>query len=167
MDFSVMKKDQLVAYLKVRDFPTSGMRKPELVALCERVYRLDLPVIIEEDDTAKALCKFLTITTGNLKILVPKTLKPELNHLPMMEMDGDYELELDADGNPKLKESSKWYHQIQGQLFVCKKNFCDFVLFSKKEIFIQRIYADDDWINSVIPKILRFYDDFVFPQLLP
>ena len=77
MDFSRMKKDQLVIYLKKRDFPTSNMRKAELEALCERVYRLDLPVIIEDDDSAQALSNFLTTNNVN-KIVVPKTLKPDL-----------------------------------------------------------------------------------------
>jgi hypothetical protein len=78
---------------------------------------------------------------------------------------GDYELELNAEGEPTLKRTSKWFHQIQGQMFVCQRVFCDFVLYTKKDIFVERIYLCDEWLNSVLPKILRFYDEFIYPCL--
>ena len=53
--------------------------------MCERVYRLDLPVIIEDDDSAQALSNFLTTNNAN-KIVAPKTLKPDLKDPPLIQM---------------------------------------------------------------------------------
>ena len=40
----------------------------------------------------------------------------------------------------KLRESHRYYTQIQFQMFVCNKEFCDFVVYTDKGIFYQTIY---------------------------
>ena len=41
-----------------------------------------------------------------------------------------------------LIRSNRYYTQVQGQLMVCEKDFCDFVVWTPKGIFIQRIFMD-------------------------
>lgn len=51
-----------------------------------------------------------------------------------------YHLTLDENENVRLKIDSSWYIQIQGQLGVCYKNWCDFVYFTKKGFIVKRTY---------------------------
>lgn len=44
------------------------------------------------------------------------------------------------DGHVKLKKNSAWYAQIQTQLYVTRKKWCDFVLFTQKDIAVDRIF---------------------------
>lgn len=50
-----------------------------------------------------------------------------------------YHYHVALDENVRLKIDSSWYIQIQGQLGVCYKNWCDFVYFTKKG-FVKCIY---------------------------
>lgn len=51
-----------------------------------------------------------------------------------------YHLTLDENENVRLKIDSSWYIQIQGQLGVCYKNWCDFVYFTKKGFINAHIF---------------------------
>lgn len=52
-------------------------------------------------------------------------------------LDHHYYVYLDENNSVRLKESSSWYIQIQGQIGVSKKHhgvqWCDFVLYTKRE----------------------------------
>lgn len=69
-------------------------------------------------------------------------------------------------GDVHLKRTSAWYEQIQMQLGVTKKQYCDFVLYTKKELFIERIHLDESFWNSLVNKCEAFYKKFVVPKLL-
>lgn len=76
----------------------------------------------------------------------------------------DYEFIPDDSGQPKLKENSKWFDQVQAQLFVCNKEWCDFVLFTLNgPISVERIFKDGTWIVKNIQKVDEFYDTKIFP----
>lgn len=57
--------------------------------------------------------------------------------------DHHYRVYLDHNNSVRLKESSSWYTQIQGQMGVCKKPWCHFILYTKKGIAVDRIYFDN------------------------
>lgn len=79
---------------------------------------------------------------------------------------GDYEIEL-VDGVAQLKKSSKWYHQVQAQMYVCRRSYCDFVLMTTRGQMCQRIYYDgEDWENCVIPNVGSFYTHCVYPNFI-
>jgi hypothetical protein len=46
--------------------------------------------------------------------------------------DDHYHLYLDENNDTRLKQTSPWYIQIQGQMGICKVLWCDFVFFHKK-----------------------------------
>ena len=76
---------------------------------------------------------------------------------------GDYEIELE-DGVPQLKKTSKWYRQVQAQMYICGRSYCDFVLMTSQDQLYQRIYYDENWENNVIPKVCDFFTVCVFPN---
>lgn len=75
---------------------------------------------------------------------------------------------LDQGGQLQLKEKHSYYHQCQLQLYVGRDifNFCDFVIATANDIYIQRITLNSDWVSTNIPELECFYDSFVLPRLL-
>ncbi|XP_023338397.1 uncharacterized protein LOC111709047 [Eurytemora carolleeae] len=61
-------------------------------------------------------------------------------------------------GRLKLKEDHPYYYQIQGELRICDKATCYFVVWSPKEFHYQVIERDDHfWEVKLFPSILEFY----------
>lgn len=58
--------------------------------------------------------------------------------------DNHYHIYCDENGRVKLKISSPWYLQIQGQMGVCGLSWCDFVFYTKKRISVDRVQYDPD-----------------------
>ena len=80
MDFKAFSKPQLVQYLKERDFPTSAMRKEELLLLCERFAALNVPVV-EADDSADCHDRFRSVSVD------ASTFKIELKGAPAQNIN--------------------------------------------------------------------------------
>lgn len=65
---------------------------------------------------------------------------------------------LTADGRQcKLKQSHKHYYQVQGQLLVTGAPFCDFVVFTKHDMYIERVFRDKPVMQLMLEKLLDFY----------
>lgn len=64
--------------------------------------------------------------------------------------------ELDAGtGQLKLKESHQYYAQVQGQMGIGERLWCDFVVYTTMGLCVQRIpYNEDFWINKLRPKLV-------------
>lgn len=67
-----------------------------------------------------------------------------------------------------LKSNHIYYHQCQLQLYVGRDRFrwCDFVLATKDDLFIQRIMLDMNWVNNNVPELELFYDSFLIKRLV-
>lgn len=62
-------------------------------------------------------------------------------------------LEFSADGEIVLKHNSKYYFQIQGQLYISKRKYCYFVVFTFKDLFVQKFELDQQYCEgSLLPK---------------
>ena len=71
-----------------------------------------------------------------------------------------------VNGELKLKTNHHYYYQIQGQMAVCKRPWCDFVVWTMKDISIQRIEYDYIfWETSMLPHINSFYVNGIIPEL--
>lgn len=60
------------------------------------------------------------------------------------------------------------YDQMQGCMAICKKQWCDYVVFSKPEdtVFVQRIpFNAQYWNNDLYPKIRKFIDTKLKPRV--
>ncbi|WAR10623.1 hypothetical protein MAR_035699 [Mya arenaria] len=56
----------------------------------------------------------------------------------------------------ELKTNHRFYSQIQFQMYVCGKIFCDFVVFTYKGIVIQTVPYDPEFVNRLIKKCTYF-----------
>lgn len=65
----------------------------------------------------------------------------------LMEMKNTY-LEIKS-GNVSLKQDHQYYYQVQMQMALFGLTFCDFVVWSPKDIFIQRIaFNEQFWLSE-------------------
>ena len=65
-----------------------------------------------------------------------------------------------------LSRSHKYYTQVQGQLALCDKYFCDFVVWTPKGIIIERIPRDLPFWEKLIAKFTAFYVENMLPELI-
>ena len=69
-----------------------------------------------------------------------------------------------------LKKSHQYYYQVQQQLFITGRAFCDFVVCktngSNADHIIERIQPDTNHWNSVLPKLTQFSRFCVLPEIL-
>lgn len=76
---------------------------------------------------------------------------------PFLEFDNE---------NIVLKKTSKYYDQIQGQMLICNAKVCCFVVYTFKDLFIQRVEFDETYcLHSILPKLELFYEKHFRPFL--
>ena len=71
------------------------------------------------------------------------------------------------DGAPHLKEniSSPYYCQIQCQLALAKRQWCDLVIYTHVDIYIHRVLFCEALWNDMKEQLLSFYKTFIYPKL--
>ena len=57
-------------------------------------------------------------------------------------MKKDFCCEL-KDGIPTLKKQRNYYYQVQGQMAIASRNWCDFVIYSNNKVSVERIPSDE------------------------
>lgn len=67
-----------------------------------------------------------------------------------------------------LKESHSYYYQVQMQMGVTGRKWCDFAMFTNHEsdVFILRIRFDEDFWHRLSEKLLDFHNRNVVPALV-
>ena len=77
----------------------------------------------------------------------------------------DFYLEKDATGAITLNKKHSYYAQIQGQLLVTGYKFCEFVVFTQNDLFVERITPDLPFMTNLLRQLAVFYRDFALPYL--
>lgn len=72
-------------------------------------------------------------------------------------------LQYDDNGNTVLKLSSKYYDQVQGQMYVSNRKFCYFVVYTFCDLFVQKIFIDVKYCECLIAKLEIFYKKYYRP----
>ena len=75
---------------------------------------------------------------------------------------------LERDGTTysfRLKPRHDYYHQVQTQLYCTRRHWCDFVVRTNKELFVERIYKDQSWLDINLNKLSKFYFSSLLPEL--
>ena len=66
----------------------------------------------------------------------------------------------------QLSHSHAYYYQIQGQLSICNRSYCDFVCWTPVGIHIERILKDDSMFETMRCKLDRFFIDIILPKIM-
>lgn len=65
----------------------------------------------------------------------------------------------------QLRRGHDYYYQVQCQLYCDNKWWCDFVLRTEKELFVERISRDTQWWDKQLPRLREFYFEALLPEL--
>lgn len=72
-----------------------------------------------------------------------------------------------SSGNLFLKESHQYYSQVQGQMGIGERPWCDFVIYTNKGISVQHVVINEMfWNNKLLTKLTFFYDNCVGPEIV-
>ena len=67
----------------------------------------------------------------------------------------------------KLKLSHPYYSQVQGQLAITGRKWCDFVIYTHKGISVETITYDEHfWNDRLLPALVGFYENCVAPEIV-
>ena len=66
-----------------------------------------------------------------------------------------------------IDEQPHYYAQIQIQLLVTGRKWCDFVQWNRHDFSVTRVEVSTDWLNENLPKLRRFYDDYLIERTAP
>lgn len=69
-------------------------------------------------------------------------------------------------GQVRLKRNHAFYYQVQLQMYVTNREFCDFVVWSPQEMFVERIKINKDFLKQAIHRALEFHKKVIVPELL-
>lgn len=82
----------------------------------------------------------------------------------VVDQKGFYMLK-DKDGKYTLDKKNEYYYQIQGCLSILNKEFCDFVISTGYDIYVERIKKDDEFFKAMKRKLREYYYRFMLPYL--
>ena len=77
------------------------------------------------------------------------------------------ELEMNSDGQERLrsKRGHPYYAQVQGQMAITGRKWCNFIIYTEKGINIEHIDFDQDfWDKDLLPKLVEFFDNYFAPE---
>ena len=64
-----------------------------------------------------------------------------------------------------LKKDHEYYAQVQGQLMITGTDFCDFIVYTKNDIHVNRILPDIPFMNLMLCKLAEFFKTYAKPFL--
>lgn len=67
----------------------------------------------------------------------------------------------------KLKPSHPYYSQVQGQMAIAQRPWCDFIIYTPRGLSVERIHFNQSfWNSELLPKLTSFYDNCVAPEIV-
>lgn len=69
------------------------------------------------------------------------------------------------DGALCLKTNHNYYAQVMGQMGICEKKTCYFVVFTFCDLFIQKVHFDPFYFAYILPKLTNFYDEYYVKEI--
>ena len=71
-----------------------------------------------------------------------------------------------AEGNVTLKRSHQYFAQIQGQMAVTGRLWCDFCIYTEEGVHVERIRFCEAFWTRMLPKLKTLYMNSLLPALL-
>lgn len=73
----------------------------------------------------------------------------------------------DGHSSVELKHTHAYYSQVQGQMAITGRKWCDLVIYTEKGISIERIrFSAEFWNNTLLPKLIDFYNNCLCPSIV-
>ena len=81
-------------------------------------------------------------------------------------MLGDDSFLLEENAITKLNVNDNYYYQFQCQLFVTKKNYCDFFVWTTKDWHLEQISVDKEFCQEMIMQSRKCFKLCILPEIL-
>jgi hypothetical protein len=65
-----------------------------------------------------------------------------------------------------LNRNHPYFYQVQTQLFLCSREYADFIVWTEKEMHIERIEPDSDFWEKTAKQAKSFHSMAVMPELV-
>ena len=75
-------------------------------------------------------------------------------------------LKKDSMGSLKLQQNNSYYSQIQAQLGVCGKKWCDFFVYTRHGFYLERVTFNENWWTNLQLAAEFFFIHYVAPELI-
>ena len=80
--------------------------------------------------------------------------------------DPKFFCKLNENGDITLKHSHPYYMQVQGQMAITGRTWCDFVVWTLKQPHsVERVYFDPELWKSMVTKLDKFYKKAMIPEM--
>jgi putative phage-type endonuclease len=70
------------------------------------------------------------------------------------------------DDGIRLKRGHDYYYQIHHNMYVCEVNWCDFIIYTNKDTYVERVLFDKVFWEEVMKKIHKFYFTCILPEIV-
>ena len=112
-----------------------------------------------------------TCCSGCLEIKCPysidKCITVEMTPGEIADKFGEkFFLKRGEDGELHLSRQHRYFAQVQGELAVMNREWCDFVVYSNGEVVVDRILADLEYWGTLEEKLEEFYVRYMVPEIL-
>ena len=131
---------------KVND---SGLHNHLIILLLEHLPMGMFPVSAAVKDVRKLNVLIATKISLFLKL-------PKIRNFALKKNGSEY----------RLSHKHPYYYQVQTQLNVCKKDYCDFYVWTEKDYHIERIYPDAEFWSTCVEKSSQFFRQCLLPELV-
>lgn len=71
-----------------------------------------------------------------------------------------------VDGRLLLKREHAYFFQVQAQMAICDAGYCDFVVWTVKDVHVERVFRDSAFWDRVLLKVTKLFIHVVLPELL-
>ena len=73
---------------------------------------------------------------------------------------------LKEDGTLALKVTHEYYYQVQGQMALTGAKWCDFIIYTKKGVSVQRICFDEQFWKAQVRLLSSFFLSYFLPKFI-
>ncbi|CAH1266690.1 Hypp3518 [Branchiostoma lanceolatum] len=98
---------------------------------------------------------------GLLEVKCPRTSAMEKPR----ENNTDF-LQLSERGDTELKHKHSYFYQVQAQMGVTGRRWCDFFVYSKAGYHLERIYFNEDFRMGAAVAAEQFFKEYIAPELV-
>ncbi|KAL3862190.1 hypothetical protein ACJMK2_026409 [Sinanodonta woodiana] len=129
---------------------------------CGLIVSVDYPFLAASPDSL-VHCEHCKETSGIVEVKCPF----KYRHLTPIEaaQKSDFYCSV-RNGKMKLNLNHSYYYQVQGQLVLTNRKWCDFVVWTPKGIHVERIWIDNKlWEERMLPKLKAFYMTSILPEM--
>ena len=80
--------------------------------------------------------------------------------------DTSFYLQIEPDGTKSLNQAHDYYYQVQGQMAIWSKTYCDFVCWTTKGHVVTRIQYNEAFFEGFVGKCKHFFDTYLLPEIM-